>query len=126
VCALEISCDQIAAFPLLLDELLDDRLFETAPTAATSKPNCAAAWKMHRGGSGTTSRGVATVPARSDVPRRSTRPDGPLPLMKVSDRLTDIAEIIVQQALDLAWQQITHVTGVPLSGSSPDRADRRA
>ena len=28
---------------------------------------------------------------------------GRLPLMKVSDRLTDIAELIVQEALDLAW-----------------------
>ena len=41
---------------------------------------------------------------------------GRLPLMKVSDRLTDIAEIIVQEALDLAWQQITARHGVPMCG----------
>ena len=40
--------------------------------------------------------------------------------MKVSDRLTDIAEIIVQQSLDLAWQQITARHGVPMAGASPD------
>ena len=32
---------------------------------------------------------------------------GRLPLMKVSDRLTDIAELIVQCCMDLAWQQMT-------------------
>ena len=44
---------------------------------------------------------------------------GRLPVMKVSDRLTDIAEIIVQESLDLAWQQITARHGVPMAGSSP-------
>src|SRR4026209_1534676 len=38
---------------------------------------------------------------------------GRLPIMKVSDRLTDIAELIVQEALDLAWVQITARHGRP-------------
>ena len=38
---------------------------------------------------------------------------GRLPIMKVSDRLTDIAELIVQEALDLAWVQITARHGLP-------------
>ena len=33
--------------------------------------------------------------------------------MKVSDRLTDVAELIVQQALDLAWGQIVARHGLP-------------
>src|SRR5690606_30583938 len=36
-----------------------------------------------------------------------------LPLMKVSDRLTDIAELIVQETLSLAWAQITAKHGLP-------------
>jgi len=36
-----------------------------------------------------------------------------LPLMKVSDRLTDIAELIIQCCVDLAWQQMTEAYGVP-------------
>src|SRR5690606_23268444 len=36
-----------------------------------------------------------------------------LPLMKVSDRLTDIAELIVEQALQLAWSQMSERYGVP-------------
>jgi len=38
---------------------------------------------------------------------------GAMPLMQVSDRLTDIAELIVERALELAWQQITAQFGVP-------------
>ena len=50
---------------------------------------------------------------------------GRLPLMKVSDRLTDLAELIVQEALDLAWQQITARHGVPLCGPATARAAAR-
>jgi len=41
---------------------------------------------------------------------------GRLPLMRVSDRLTDIAELIVQCSMDLAWQQMTQAYGVPCCG----------
>jgi len=39
-----------------------------------------------------------------------------LPLMQVSDRLTDIAELIVERAMQLAWRQITAQFGVPSCG----------
>jgi glutamate-ammonia-ligase adenylyltransferase len=45
---------------------------------------------------------------------------GRLPLMKVSDRLTDIAELIVAQALDLSWQQIVARHGAPRCGDRED------
>ena len=38
---------------------------------------------------------------------------GRLPVMRVSDRLTEIAELIVERAMQLAWQQITAQFGVP-------------
>jgi glutamate-ammonia-ligase adenylyltransferase len=39
---------------------------------------------------------------------------GVLPVMKVSDRLTEIAEIIVERAMRLGWQQMTAQYGVPM------------
>ena len=36
-----------------------------------------------------------------------------LPLMSVSDRLTEIAEIIVARTLDLAWRQMVAQFGAP-------------
>jgi glutamate-ammonia-ligase adenylyltransferase len=38
---------------------------------------------------------------------------GTLPLMRVSDRLTDIAELIIEKAMQQAWQQMTEAYGVP-------------
>jgi len=110
--------DQIAAFPLLLDELLDDRLFESTPTRAELEE------ELH------TRMGASNADDpedQVDVLRQFQRaamfriavPDltGRLPLMKVSDRLTDLGELIVQEALDLAWQQISARHGVPLCDS---------
>ena len=41
---------------------------------------------------------------------------GRLPLMQVSDRLTDIAELIVGRCMELAWRQMIHLHGVPHCG----------
>src|SRR5207245_2894349 len=38
--------------------------------------------------------------------------------MQVSDRLTDIAELIVERALDLGWRQITAQFGLPRCGDA--------
>jgi len=111
----QFLANQIAAHPLLLDELLDKRLVEEQVTRGQFAEDLAA--------------------------RRSTMPDedhperqveillqfqraaifrvavedlsGRLPLMKVSDRLTDIAELILSEALGLAWQQLVTRHGVP-------------
>ena len=96
--------DQIAAFPLLLDELLDERLFETTPTRAEFEQDLRA--RMAGAGADDPERQVDLLREfqRAAVFRVAV-PDltGRLPLMKVSDRLTDIAEMIVAEALSLAW-----------------------
>jgi glutamate-ammonia-ligase adenylyltransferase len=42
--------------------------------------------------------------------------------MKVSDRLTDLAELIVQEVLSLAWQQLTQRHGVPRCNEAENKA----
>jgi len=37
-----------------------------------------------------------------------------LPVMRVSDRLTDVAELIIERVLALAWQQLTPQLGTPM------------
>lgn len=110
--------DQIASFPLLLDELLDDRLFEATPTRAEFERDLRA--RMVGASVDDPERQVELLRQfqRAAVFRVAV-PDltGRLPLMKVSDRLTDIAEIIVDEALSLAWGQITARHGVPRHGS---------
>lgn len=46
---------------------------------------------------------------------------GALPLMKVSDHLTWLAEIIVEQLVELAWQQMTERFGLPANASTDEK-----
>jgi glutamate-ammonia-ligase adenylyltransferase len=113
--------DQIAAFPLLLDELLDERLFESVPTRAELAHELRT--RMTGAGADDPERQVELLRQFQRAAMfRIAVPDltGRLPLMKVSDRLTDLAELIVQEALDLAWQQITSRHGAPMCGASED------
>jgi glutamate-ammonia-ligase adenylyltransferase len=110
---------QIAEFPLLLDELIDARLFNELPSRAGFAQELAA--RMERVASDDPERQVEALRqfqkaaifavALADLTHR-------LPLMKVSDRLTDIAELIVQCCMDLAWGQMSNTYGTPQCGDS--------
>ncbi len=117
----QFLADQMAAFPLLLDELLDERLFETTPTRAEFEQDLRA--RMAGAGADDPEQQVDLLRQfqRAAVFRVAV-PDltGRLPLMKVSDRLTDIAELIVAEALALSWEQIAARHGAPRCG--PDEA----
>jgi glutamate-ammonia-ligase adenylyltransferase len=120
---------QIAASPVLLDELIDERWQESLPDRAQLDAELG-----HR---------LAEV-ADEDVDRevealcrfkqaaifRVALADlsGRLPLMSVSDRLTAIAEVILQRALELAWRQMVAQLGEPgcVENGAPRRAVRVA
>jgi glutamate-ammonia-ligase adenylyltransferase len=112
--------DQVAAFPLLLDELLDERLFDTVPTRSEFRRDLRT--RMSGADAGDPEREVELLREfqRAAIFRVAV-PDltGRLPVMKVSDRLTDIAELIVAEALALSWEQIVAKHGVPQCGSGP-------
>jgi len=113
---------QLAANPLLLDELIDQRLFEALPgrEALTHELN------------------LEVDPLQEEDPERQVEAlrhfqqaavfrvavadlSGRLPLMRVSDRLTDIAELIIERAVDLSLRQICAQWGVPHCGEGPQR-----
>jgi glutamate-ammonia-ligase adenylyltransferase len=127
VCAISgFLARQIAEFPLLLDELIDVNAFEELPSREGFARELAA--RTERLPSGDPERQVEALRefqkaavfavALADL-------TGRLPLMTVSDRLTDIAELIVQCCMDLAWEQITAIYGVPECGE-PGAAPRVA
>jgi glutamate-ammonia-ligase adenylyltransferase len=110
----EFLTAQIASHPLLLDELLDQASDGLPPTRAALEAEVAARL----------SHLVEDEPERQvEMLRQFQRAaifrvamadlTGRLPLMRVSDHLTEIAEIIVEQAMKLAWAQITAQFGVP-------------
>ena len=111
--------DQIAAFPLLLDELLDERLFESEPSRADFAIDLRE--RMAGADAGDPERQVDLLRQFQRAAMfRVAVPDltGRLPVMKVSDRLTDIAEFIVMEALELSWGQIVARHGVPRCGDT--------
>jgi len=113
----QFLADQIAAHPLLLDELIDERLLEEPPSREHFANDLAALrGAMHDEDAERQvemlrqfQRAAVFKVAVGDL-------TGRLPLMKVSDRLTDIAELIVNEALSLAWAQMTGRHGSPRCG----------
>jgi glutamate-ammonia-ligase adenylyltransferase len=104
---------QVAAHPLLLDELLDARVFETLPDRAQFAAELAA--RLEHAGEDEELRMDALRHFRRAAMFRVALQDltGRLPLMQVSDRLTDVAELILEQALALAWRHTEAQYGEP-------------
>ncbi len=110
----------IAAYPLLLDELLDSRIFDTPPTRRELKEALDRSLE-HVDRSDVESLLEAIRQFQRTAVFRVAVADrfGRLPLMKVSDRLTDTAEIILQLALDMAWRELVAKHGRPMCGEPP-------
>lgn len=110
----QFLADQIAAQPLLLDELIDERFVEEAPTRAQFAADLAASrGRMQHEDPERQVEILRQFQSAATFEVAVVDLTGGLPLMKVSDRLTDIAELIVQEALSLAWAQITAKHGLP-------------
>ena len=115
---------QVAEYPLLLDELLDPRVFEEPPTIEEFSSDL--------------EERFADLAADDDMEyqidalRQFQRASvfrvavgdigGKLPLMKVSDRLTAIAELVLAKALEVARQQLVQRHGVPRCGTEQREA----
>ena len=111
--------EEVGRYPLLLDELLDPRLY-TAPLtredmlrdlgrrldslAATDSEQQIEVLAQFQ-------RAALFRIAVADV-------SGHLPIMKVSDRLTELAEIVLNKALAIAWADLTALHGQPVVGTA--------
>ncbi len=116
----------VATHPLLMDELLDPRVFEEAPTREELAGDLAVR--------------MARVPAddleaRLDALRNFQQAAifrvaivdlaGQLPIMKVSDRLTDVAELVLSAAIDMGWRELAARHGEPWCGTGGERRPAR-
>lgn len=109
--------NEIARFPILLDELLDPRLL-TGPISKAELRSELDERIASRGNAAQLDseqqmellaqfqRGVMFRVAVSDF-------SGGLPIMKVSDSLTFLAETVLEHALSVAWQDLISKHGVP-------------
>ena len=109
---------QISAFPLLLDELVDQRVLEQPLTRTQLAAELAIRCRNVPDDDPEREIEALRQFQRAAVFRIAYADlTGRLPLMKVSDRLTDVAELILEEAMRLAWQQLTGVHGVPRCGA---------
>ncbi len=119
----EFLAQQIASYPLLLDELIDERLLSNIAGRAELARDLALRMQLVQDDDPEHQVEALRHFQRAAVFRVGVADlTGRLPLMQVSDRLTDIAELIVERVMQLSWQQITAQYGVPMCG---DPADRR-
>lgn len=104
---------QIARHPMLLDELLDPRIFQSVADRAELGADLAA--RLAAAGEDVEQQLNALRFFQRAATFRIAVTDlsGMLPLMRVSDRLTDIAELVLSAALDIGWRELVQRHGKP-------------
>ncbi|HEY3784545.1 MAG TPA: bifunctional [glutamate--ammonia ligase]-adenylyl-L-tyrosine phosphorylase/[glutamate--ammonia-ligase] adenylyltransferase [Steroidobacteraceae bacterium] len=118
----DFLAQQIASHPLLLDELLDERLLSELPGRVELARELAL--RMEQAQDEEPEHQVEALChfQRAAIFRVAVADlTGRLPVMQVSDRLTDIAELILECAMDLGWRQMTAQFGVPYCGEAASR-----
>ncbi len=110
----EYIADELARFPVLLDELLDARVFGEGLTKAEIAE--ALDKRLAREDQGDSEALVEALAQfqRATLFRIAVADfNGRLPIMKVSDALTFLAEAVLEAALDIAWRELVGRHGAP-------------
>ena len=117
----QFLAEQVASHPLLLDELIDRRLLEELPGRSQFERDLAARRAaMHDDDQERQIEMLRQFHCAAIFRVAVADLTGRLPLMAVSDRLTDVAELIVGEALGMAWAHLTERHGRPLCGPDGD------
>jgi glutamate-ammonia-ligase adenylyltransferase len=118
----EFLVRQIASYPLLLDELVDERLLSDLPDRQALARELQAGMQQLDDEDPEHQVEALCHFQRAAVFQIAVADlTGRLPVMRVSDRLTEIAELILARAVELAWRQITALFGVPHCGEGAYR-----
>ncbi len=110
----DFLAQQVAAHPLLLDELLDQRVFSKVPQREDLKKD--AEQRLAQAGTDDLEQRFEALRnfQQAAVFRIAVADmSGFLPLMKVSDRLTDIAEFVLAEAINMSLAELSKKYGSP-------------
>jgi len=106
--------DEIGRFPLLLDEMLDPRLFTVAVSTNSMQVDLSDRLQQVSGADSERQIEILSQFQRATLFRIAIADfSGEMPIMKVSDALTDLAEVVLAHTLELAWQDIVDKYGEP-------------
>jgi len=106
--------EQISRYPILLDELLDPSVH--SKVVSKDELDAELNHRLEHCSTEDTEEQVSVLGQfqRANLFRVAVSDfTGNLPIMKVSDSLTEIAETILSHALRIAWQEMTDKYGVP-------------
>jgi glutamate-ammonia-ligase adenylyltransferase len=121
----DFLASRVAAYPLLLDELIDEGVFHELPDRGTMAADLVSRVAAVAGEDPDRQVEALIQFQRAAVFRVALADlTGRLPLMQVSDRLTEIAELITEAAMGMAWSQIAATLGQPTCCDVPDAASR--
>lgn len=105
---------EIARYPLLLDELLDPRRYAATISAEDMRDDLGA--RLQNMAPGDSERQIEVLGEfqRAALFRIAVVDhSGSLPIMQVSDRLTELAELVLNRALEIAWSDLVQKHGTP-------------
>lgn len=106
---------QIARFPLLLDELLNPAsLYQPAAIGQYADELRQTMLRVEPEDLELQIETLRQFKLSQQLKIAAADISGALPIMKVSDHLTYLAEAIITQVVDIAWQQMTAKYGVPV------------
>ncbi len=111
--------------PVLLDELLDPRTLYAPPQKSEMAADLAK--RLKRLPPDDLERQIEELCVfKQGTMLRVAAADvtGSLPLMKVSDRLTDLAETVLAEVIELAWRHLVNRHGAPGAGQSARTGER--
>ncbi|MFC6438931.1 bifunctional [glutamate--ammonia ligase]-adenylyl-L-tyrosine phosphorylase/[glutamate--ammonia-ligase] adenylyltransferase [Bowmanella sp. JS7-9] len=112
--------EQIARFPVLLDELLNPQmLYQPTPLQSYASEIRQYFLRIDPDDLELQMETLRQYKLAEQLRIAAADVTGALPVMKVSDHLTYLAEAIIDQAVHLAWQQMTARYGYP-AGASDD------
>ncbi|MFV8781246.1 bifunctional [glutamate--ammonia ligase]-adenylyl-L-tyrosine phosphorylase/[glutamate--ammonia-ligase] adenylyltransferase [Microbulbifer sp. SA54] len=113
--------EQLARHPILLDEMLDQRrLLEPSTAQDIADDLRQEMLRVDEDDLEAQMEALRLFKQGQSLRIAAQEVTGALPLMKVSDSLTWLAEAILQQSLVLAWQQVTEKHGAPAGTSADD------
>jgi glutamate-ammonia-ligase adenylyltransferase len=106
--------EQIARYPLLLDELLDPRIYTSRISRSDMESELAERLVAAPDTDSEAQMELLAQFQRASQFRVAVADfNGNLPIMRVSDCLTDLAEVILDHALKVAWGDMVERHGVP-------------
>ncbi len=110
----EYLADEIGRFPMLLDEMLDPRLFSAAASSSAMLSDVSDRLQKVAESDSEHQIEILSQFQRATLFRIAIADfSGEMPIMKVSDALTDLAEVVLEHTLELAWADMVSKHGEP-------------